>query len=463
MDTHQIEEVVARQRAYFRTHATFDVDIRKAALTRLLDAVAAHEADIASALHDDLGKSPDEAYTCETGLSLSEIRYQRDHLARWSRPRPALTNLANSFARSWTQRVPYGVTLVMAPWNYPFLLTLEPLAGALAAGNTVVLKPSAYAPASSAVLRQICEECFEPELVAVVEGGRAQNAALLDQRWDHIFFTGGTTVGRLVMERASATLTPVTLELGGKSPCVVDATANLRVAARRVAFGKWLNLGQTCVAPDYLLVDRRVHDEFLALLIDEVHAMYGAHPLQNPAYGKMINKKHFDRVCGLVDASTQKVVLGGTASADAAHLRIEPTILDGVDATDAVMGEEIFGPVLPILTYDTLDEAETFIMDRPTPLALYVFTGSREVEKRLTTLVPFGGGCVNDTIIHLANPHIGFGGMGESGMGSYHGVRSFDTFTHEKGIVKKYTFPDLPMRYQPYAGWKNTVIRAFLH
>ena len=459
MEAEQIAEIVERQRAYFRTNATFDLDARKQELERLHDCIKAHEADIDAALAADLGKSPDEAYVSEIGLTLSETTYQARHVKRWARPHLHPVNLANSFAKATTIDVPYGVVLIMAPWNYPFLLTLEPLAGAIAAGNTVVLKPSAYAPASSALLKQICEECFPPELVCVVEGGRAENSALLDQKWDYIFFTGSVNVGKLVMERASETLTPVSLELGGKSPCIIDKTANLKVAAARVAFGKWLNLGQTCVAPDYVLVDRSVHDEFLELLKDEVHKMYGEQPLENPEYGKMINQKHFDRVMGLIDPA--KVVLGGGARPD--ELRIEPTIMDGVTADDAVMGEEIFGPVLPILTYDSLDEAEDFIRNRPTPLALYIFTSSHDVEKRFTHYVPYGGGCVNDTIIHLAMPYIGFGGMGQSGMGTYHGKDSWQTFTHEKGIVKKYCFPDLPMRYQPYKTWKNKVVRLFLH
>lgn len=308
MNEQQIREVVERQRTYFMSHATMDVRARRAALRRLREAVQAHEDDIAQALHADLGKSADEGYMCETGLALSEIRYQLRHVSRWARSRPRATDLANAVATSRVERVPYGVTLVMAPWNYPFLLTLEPLAGALAAGNTVVVKPSAYAPASSAVLRQICEEAFEPELVSVIEGGRAENEALLDQRWDNIFFTGSVAVGKLVMARAAERLTPVTLELGGKSPCIVERSANLRVAARRIAFGKWLNVGQTCVAPDYVLVDREIKDELIGLIREECENMYGSDALASPAFGKMVNRKHFDRVMGLIDPT--KVVMG---------------------------------------------------------------------------------------------------------------------------------------------------------
>ena len=458
MNEEQVAGIVERQRKHFRSNATLPLEARQQALRALLDAVRAHEDDIVAALAADLGKSRDESYMCEIGLSLSEIRHQLSHVARWMRPRRHATDLTNAVAWSRTVRVPYGVTLVMAPWNYPFLLTLEPLAGALAAGNTVVVKPSAYSPASSAVLRAICEDAFRPELVSVVEGGRAENAALLDQHWDYVFFTGSVAVGRLVMERAAANLTPVTLELGGKSPCIVDATANLRVAAARIAFGKWLNVGQTCVAPDYLLVDRHVKDELLGLLAGEVARQYGERPLENPAYGKMINRKHFDRVRGLIDPA--RVVLGGAA--DEKALKIEPTIMDKSTPQDPVMGEEIFGPVLPVIAFDTLDEAIDLVRSRPTPLALYLFSQDRATQRRVMREVPFGGGCVNDTIMHLATSHMGFGGMGASGMGSYHGRKSFETFTHEKSILGKATFVDVPLRYQPYSSWKSKLVRAFL-
>ncbi len=458
MQQQEIVQAVERQRAYFKTHATLDVTTRRAALQRLYDAVRAHEKDIEHALQADLGKSSDEAYMCEIGISLAEIRYQMSHLERWARPHRKLCDLANVPARYYTQSVPYGVVLVMAPWNYPFLLTLEPLAGALAAGNTVVLKPSAYAPESSRVLRELCEEAFDPQLVCVIEGGRAENTALLDERWDSIFFTGSVEVGKLVMEKASHNLTPVTLELGGKSPCIVDASANLRVAARRIAFGKWLNVGQTCVAPDYLFIDRAVKDEFLRELTCAVRSMYGDDALNNEAYGKMVNKKHFERVRGLIDPA--KVVLGGAS--DPTTLKIEPTVMDNVTGADAVMQEEIFGPVLPVITFDSLDEVEAFITERPTPLALYIFSEDKEVQQRFVHTVPFGGGCVNDTIMHLATSRMGFGGMGASGMGLYHGRESFDTFSHKKSIVEKSTHIDPPFRYAPHTALKHFLVRRLL-
>jgi len=459
MNVDQVNSIIERQRTFFASHAMFDVSYRIAALELLYEGVRRHEAEIAAALHEDLGKSLHESYMCEIGLSLDEIRYQMSHVKDWAKPRRRRTHLANFHAKSFTVQEPYGEVLIMAPWNYPFLLTLEPLAGALAAGNCCVIKPSAYAPASSKVLRAIIEESLPPDVVAVVEGGREENAALLEARWDYIFFTGSVNVGKLVMEKAAANLTPVSLELGGKSPCVVTDNCNLKVAAARIAFGKYLNLGQTCVAPDYCLVDAKVKDEFLKLLFQQIKVMYGTDALVNPDYGKMINKKHYDRVLGLVDKS--KVVYGGEA--DPETLRIAPIVMDRVTPDDAVMQEEIFGPVLPAISYDTIDEAVDFITSREKPLALYLFAKDKATQQRFLRFVPFGGGCINDTIMHLATPEMGFGGVGHSGMGSYHGKKSFDTFSHEKSIIQKYTYIDMPMRYQPYSWLNLKIIRLFIH
>lgn len=458
MNADEVRGLVERQQAHFRSHATLDVGARRAALSRLRDAVRAHEGDIAAALAADLGKSADESYLCETGLALQEISHLISHVGRWSRPRRVPTGALNAVGRSEVVPVPYGVVLVMAPWNYPFLLTLEPLAGALAAGNCCVVKPSAYAPASSALIRSICEECFSPELVCVVEGGRAENDALLDQRWDYVFFTGSPTVGRVVMERAARHLTPVSLELGGKSPCIVDRTADLPVAARRIAFGKWLNAGQTCVAPDYLLVDRAVSDELVRLVAHETRAMYGARPLEGDALGRIVSRRHFDRVRSLIDPA--KVVLGG--GFDEGSLRIEPTVMTGVSPDDPVMREEIFGPVLPVLEFGSIEEAEELVASRETPLALYLFTRDRATARRVMREVPFGGGCVNDTVLHLASSHLPFGGLGASGMGRYHGRWSFDTFSHEKGVLHKAARPDVPVRYPPFSAWKRRVARIVM-
>lgn len=455
----EIKEIVKRQREFFETEKTFDVNYRIEMLKRFKQAILDNEKEINEALKKDLGKSETEAYMCEVGMTLSELSYQIKHIKKWAKNKRKRTGLANFHAKSFTVQEPYGSVLIMSPWNYPFMLCLDPMVGAVAAGNCCVLKPSAYSPATSAIIKKIVGQVFPEEYVAVVEGGRAENTELLNQKFDYIFFTGGVEVGKLVMEKASANLTPVTLELGGKSPCIIEKTANLKLAATRLVFGKYLNCGQTCVAPDYILVDKSVKDEFLWRVKTEIQEMYGSEPLNNPNYGKIVNQKHFDRINGLIDES--KVVHGGNSNADT--LQIEPTVMDNVTAEDAVMQEEIFGPIMPIITYDTIDEAEKFVKDREKPLAFYIFTNDKTVEKRFLKYVSFGGGCVNDTIVHLATSEMGFGGVGNSGMGSYHGKKSFDTFSHEKSVLKKYCWLDMPMRYQPYKEKYLKLIKMFLH
>ena len=457
--TMQIEKSVNAQKAYFSTGVTLPITFRLKQLKALKNAIKAHEADILQALKTDLGKSEHESYMCEIGLTLHEITHFIKHLRSWSHPKRHHIGLANFHSKGYSVFDPYGCVLIMSPWNYPFLLCMQPLVGALAAGNCCMVKPSAYSPATSAVIKRILEEIFDPEYVTVVEGGRQENQALLEQRFDYIFFTGGVTVGKQVMEKAARHLTPVTLELGGKSPCIITDSCNLKVAAKRVVFGKYLNCGQTCVAPDYCLVDAKIKESFLKLVKEQVVEMYGENPLTNPDYGKIINAKHYERILGLIDP--QKVILGGTSNAET--LQIAPTILDNVTATDAVMQEEIFGPILPIITYETIEEAETFIKQYEKPLALYLFTKNAYLEKRFMSHVSFGGGCVNDTIVHLSESSMGFGGVGYSGMGTYHGKKSFETFSHQKYILKKYNWIDLPMRYQPYKALNLKLIRFFLH
>ena len=454
----EIQELVKKQRAFYATGATRPVAFRLEALARLETEIKNRESELFAAFREDLNKAPSESYMTETGMTLSEISFMKKHLIRYARPKRHLTPLAQFHAKSFSIMEPYGVTLIMSPWNYPFMLCMEPLVGAIAAGNCCVLKPSAYAPATSAAIRRLIESVFPPEYVAVVEGGRAENAELLEQQFDYIFFTGGVKVGRLVMEKAAKNLTPVTLELGGKSPCIIDETADLKVAARRLAFGKFLNSGQTCVAPDYLLVQSSVKDRFLKLFRAETRRMYGKNPLENPDYPKIINEKHFNRIKGLMNSGT--VFMGGEVRERT--LQIAPTVLNQVKPSDPVMQEEIFGPLLPVLTFETIDEAENFVLEREKPLACYIFTRNKETERRLLGSLSFGGGCINDTIIHLATSRMGFGGVGNSGMGSYHGRKSFETFSHEKSIVKKYNWIDLPIRYQPYRKWKEKLLRLFL-
>ena len=458
MKEQEILRSVEKQRTWFFTGATLSLSGRIEALNKLKTCILEREADIHEALLNDLGKSSFESYMCETGIVLSEITFMLKHIRFFAREKTVPTPLAQFHSRSYQKPSPYGVVLIMSPWNYPFLLALNPLIDAIAAGNTVVLKPSAYSPFTSQVIQSIISQCFEEKHAAVVTGGRAENACLLNQHFDYIFFTGSQAVGKEVMARAAARLTPVTLELGGKSPCVVDRTANLRLAARRIVFGKFLNCGQTCVAPDYLYCDRSVKDQLVKELQKQIKQQFGKDPLKNQNYGKIINEKHFKRLTSLMDPS--KIVWGG--GSDCQALRIEPTLMDHTDFSDAVMQEEIFGPILPILTFSSLDEAIRRINTLPHPLALYIFTSNRHSAKKITARCGFGGGCINDTVIHLATSQMGFGGFGESGMGSYHGKEGFETFSHKKSIVDKKTWPDLPMRYQPYRKLYEKLIPLFL-
>ena len=458
MTNEQIAAIVQRQRKFFESGATLPVAYRIDALKKLRNALMDNEDAIARALQEDLGKSSTEGFMCETGLVISEISYLLRHIRSFAKEQTVPTPIVQFHSRSYKKPSPYGVSLIMSPWNYPLLLTLDPLADALAAGNTAVIKPSAYSPATSALLKELIEGIFPAEYVTVVTGGRAENTCLLEQKFDYIFFTGSKAVGKTVLEKAAAHLTPVTLELGGKSPCIVHRSANLKLAAKRIVFGKYLNCGQTCVAPDYILCDRAVKDQFLECLKAEIRAQYGQDFRTNPTYGKIVSRKHFDRIVNLIDQ--QKVLAGGGYDADA--LKIEPTVLAPITWEDKVMQEEIFGPVLPILTFDSIDEVIKTVGSHDKPLALYIFAQDKAVINEVTSRCSYGGGCVNDTIIHLATSAMGFGGVGESGMGSYHGKTGFDAFTHYKSIVDKKTWLDLPMRYQPYKRLYDKMIRLFL-
>ena len=458
MNETEIKDLVSRQRRYFLAGETLPVEARLEALKKLKKCIQEHEQEINEALKADLGKSAFESYMCETGLVLSELSYMIKNTPSYAREQTVPTPIAQFSSRSYRKPSPYGVVLIMSPWNYPFLLSIDPLIDAIAAGNTAIVKPSAYSPNTSRVIEKILSQCFDRSYVAVVTGGRAENTCLLNEHFDYIFFTGSQHVGREVMEKASRYLTPVTLELGGKSPCIVEKSANLKLAARRIVFGKYLNCGQTCVAPDYIYCDREIKDELIRQIKKQIRKQYSASPLDNKNYGKIINEKHFSRILGLIDS--QKVVHGGENNPDT--LQIAPTVMDNVIFEDAVMQEEIFGPVLPVLTYDSLDEAIGKINSMAHPLALYIFTSDKSATEKVTSRCSYGGGCVNDTIIHLATSEMGFGGFGESGMGAYHGKDGFDTFTHYKSIVNKKTWIDLPMRYQPYHKLNEKLLKKFL-
>ena len=454
-----IDVILEKQRAFFQSGATLSIDFRLKALKKLAQEVDFMESEICDALKSDLGKSDYEAFMCEIGMVKSEISYMLKNLRRFAADKRVHTPLAQFASKSYTKPSPYGNVLIMSPWNYPFLLAIEPLVDAISAGNTAVIKPSAYAPATSAVVEKLIANCFPQEYVAVVTGGRKENAELLNKKFDFVFFTGSQEVGKEVLRHAAETLTPVILELGGKSPCIVDSTANIKLAAKRIVFGKFLNCGQTCVAPDHILCHSSVKDKLAAEICRQIRLQYGESALSNADYGKIVNKKHFDRICSLID--DKKVIYGGKTNAET--LQIEPTVMDNVSWDDAVMQQEIFGPVLPILNFKSYDELYRRLNNRPKPLALYIFSRDKNCIREVTETVSFGGGCVNDTIIHLATSEMGFGGVGESGMGSYHGKTGFDAFSHHKSIVDKKLWIDLPMRYQPY-NRKNygKLLRIFL-
>ncbi len=442
----KIDGLFEKQKEFFRTGITFPVKYRIDALKKLRACIIKHEKNIISALYSDLGKSDFESYMCEIGMVLSEISYLIRHTKKFSKKQKVRTPLSQFHSKSYTLREPYGNTLIMSPWNYPFLLTLDPLADAIAAGNTAIVKPSAYSPVTARIIADITAECFPEEYIAVVLGGRAENSHLLEKKFDFIFFTGSQNVGKSVLAHASEHLTPVVLELGGKSPVIVDKSADIPLAARRIVFGKIINCGQTCIAPDYILCEKSVKPRLIEELKKQIAVQLGKDPLQNPDYGHIINQKHFDRILNLIDM--KKVVFGGTFNAE--KRKITPTIMDNVDFNDAVMKEEIFGPIIPVLSFNDFHEIFQILKDRPKPLALYIFSTDRSHIEFITTRISYGGGCINDTIIHLATDQMGFGGVGESGMGCYHGKRGFEAFSHEKSIVHKKNWIDLPMRYQPY-------------
>ena len=458
MDSSKIKNVVNQQRKFFQTGATLPVKFRIEALKKLKANILANEKEIAAAITADLGKSETEAFMCEIGLVITEISYMLKHVRKFAKDKTVSTPLSNFPAHSFVKSSPYGNVLIMSPWNYPFLLTLDPLVDAISAGNTVVVKPSAYSPATSAAIEKVLQETFSPEYVAVVTGGRAENACLLEQKFDYIFFTGSQAVGREVLRHAAEFLTPCTLELGGKSPCIIDSSAKIKLAATRLVWGKYLNCGQTCVAPDYVLCHSSVKDQFIKAMAAEIKAQFGQDPLANKDYGKIINQKHFERVRGLINKD--KVAVGGRVNAETQQ--IEPTVMDNVTWEDAVMGEEIFGPVLPVLTFDSYDQVYQTLNDKAKPLAFYLFTENRKLMKEFTSRFNFGGGCINDCIIHLATNNLGFGGCGESGMGAYHGKVGFDTFSTKKSIVNRKTFMDVPLRKQPYSGLKRKLLDLVL-
>lgn len=436
------------QKEYFQSGATLPLEFRLAQLRSLYRGIKRFEPQILEALRSDLGKSAEESYMSEIGMCLTEIRHTARHLREWSRPQRVPTPLMHFPGSSRIVREPRGVCLIIAPWNYPFLLAVGPMISAIAAGNCVTLKPSEYAPATAAVLEKMLDVCFEERFCRTVTGGAEVSAAETARPYDMIFFTGSTAVGRKVMAAAAQNLTPVVLELGGKSPCIVDETADLSVAAARIIWGKCLSSGQTCVAPDYVLVARSRKDALIREMQKAICRFYGEDPCENSAYPRIVNERHFDRLAAMLP---EDPAVGGRV--DRESLKIEPTLIETtLNDQSPLMTEEIFGPLLPIVPYDNIHEALGYILSRPRPLALYLFSRNRKLQRRVVETIPFGGGCINDTISHITTPYLPFGGTGDSGMGAYHGRCGYETFTHAKSILSKPFRPDLPVRYPPLTG-----------
>lgn len=457
MDKEKTQQLVDAQRAHFRTGATQSLAARRQALTALRAALLAHEQDIYAALKADLNRPEQESYFMEFMLVMNELDYMLRHLKSICRRKRVHSPIEHFWTTSYIYQEPYGVCLIISPWNYPFQLTFVPLIGALACGNCAMVKPSEYTPACAEVIEKILNTTFDARFVAIARGGREANQFLLDQQYDYIFFTGSYAVGQVVMRAAAEHLTPLTLELGGKSPCLVDETADIEKTARRIAWGKLVNAGQTCVAPDYVLVHESKKQQLVDSLARHFAAAYGEHPETNPDYPAIVNQKHFDRLLGLY--RDESVTHGG--GSDAATRQIAPVILDNAARTSPAMQEEIFGPVLPVLSYADMETAIAEINAGPKPLAFYYFTGDIKREKDVMNRVHYGGGCVNDTLIHVAIHTLPFGGVGASGMGSYHGQKSIETFSHHKGVARKSLALDLPLRFHPYTKGKYKLVRFF--
>ena len=453
-----MHNILEKQKKFFKSGKTLDINLRIEYLKKLKKVIKDNEIAIFEVLNKDLGKSETEAYMCEVGLTLDEISYMIKNIKKFAKEKIVPTPLTNFHSKSIIKLVPRGNVLIMSPWNYPFLLTMEPLVDAISAGNTVILKPSAYSKFTSDIVSKIIKDVFPEEYVAVVKGGREENKQLLSYKYDYIFFTGSQSVGKEVLRAASEHLTPVALELGGKSPCIIDKTANIDLSAKRIVFGKFLNCGQTCVAPDYILCEESIKQELIKAIKKEIIKQFGENPIENSNYGKIINEKHFNRVRNLIDFD--KTIIGGKTNPET--LKIEPTVLDNITWADNVMKEEIFGPVLPILTFKTINEVVETVENHSHPLALYVFSTNKKNIKQITEHCRYGGGCINDVVVHLATPEMPFGGFGESGMGSYHGKFGFETFSHRKSTLDKKLWLDLPMRYQPYKNFYNKLLRIFL-
>lgn len=453
-------DLAVKLRGFFRKGQTRDWAFRIKQLDRFEQTVRKYEKEILSALSKDLGKPQSEAYTSELAIFYHEVSYVKKHLAGWMKPKKVPTPISAGIAKSFLVQEPYGVSLIFSPWNFPFNLTFLPLVGAIAAGNCAVVKPSEYTPNCAALIYKIITTAFDENFITCVMGGPDTAMGLLEQKWDHIFFTGSTAVGKLVAQSAAKFLTPVTLELGGKSPCYVKADADLDIAVRRILFGKSINAGQVCVAPDFLMVDEQIYDRFVALLKVELTRMFGEYPVTSPDFGRIVNKKQFNRLVSYIEYDRNLVIQGGDYDVD--KLFIAPTLLSKVPLDHPVLKEEIFGPILPIIPVKDQKQAMDIVLDFEKPLACYMFTSNNKQAHEFFENISFGGGCINDTIMHMTNPNLPFGGVGESGAGSYHGRFSFEEFSHRKSVMATATWFDPPLRYLPSRPWKDKLVRLVL-
>lgn len=458
IDNEKILDVLKKQKEYFYEGETKNIDFRIKQLQKLKRAIKDNEKLITEALYKDLHKPEFEAYATEIGYIYDSIGYFIKNLKKWAKVRRVKTPAVHFGSRSYIYAEPYGSVLIVGPFNYPFQLIMEPLIGAISAGNCVVIKPSEYTTNVSKIVYKIIKENFHEKYIEVIEGGKEETSILINSPFDYIFFTGSVAVGKIVMEAAAKNLVPVTLELGGKSPTIVHKDANIESASERIIWGKFMNVGQTCVAPDYLLVHKEIKDQLVSKLIEKIKIFYGNNPKTSKDYGRIVNEKQFSRIKGLINED--KVIFGGDYGVE--ELYIDPTIMNNVTWEDKVMGEEIFGPVLPILEYENLNEIINKINSRPKPLALYLFTESREVEKKVVENISYGSGCINDTMTHLASPFLPFGGVGTAGVGSYHGQRSFETFSHMKSVLKKSTRFNLKFIFPPYTKKKVAMLRRVM-
>ncbi|MDQ7110831.1 aldehyde dehydrogenase [Staphylococcus ureilyticus] len=455
-----IEQSFHNSKQYFNTHETKSLKFRKKQLKQLSKSIKNYENDLLEAFQKDLGKNKVEAYATEIGFTLKNIKSARKELKNWTKTKQVNTPLFMFPTKSYIMKEPYGTVLIIGPFNYPFQLLIEPLIGAIAAGNTIILKPSEFTPNVSDVIQQIISDAFDPEYINIIQGNADTTQSLLHLPFDYIFFTGSEQVGRIVYSAASKNLTPVTLELGGKSPAIIDESANIKVASERICFGKFTNAGQTCVAPDYLLVNRKVKDELISALKKTITEFYGTNIQDSPDFGRIVNKKHYHRLNELLNIHHPEITFGGQTDIDENF--IAPTILDGTTFDSKIMENEIFGPILPIIAYDDFDEAIDLIRTKPKPLSLYLFSEDENSSERILNELSFGGGAINDTLMHLANPNLPFGGVGASGIGKYHGKYSFDTFSHDKSYIFKSTRLESSLLFPPYKG-KFKYIKAFFN